>query len=202
MKRVSLFLALLALGGCSVSSILAPSGDPAKLYTLSAPRTVATSAAPAHWQLLIAMPDAPLDINTIRIAIAPAPGRIDYYANVAWADRPPAMLQDLLLQSFDSSGRIAAVQRQTGGLKADFVLTSELRDFQVEAGVGDPAAHIHITLRLVRARDRTIVGMKDFDIAMPAGGNFDGAIAAFDSCLKSVLPQIVDWTLNQGNANQ
>jgi cholesterol transport system auxiliary component len=201
-RRISLFLTLLVLGGCSASNLLAPSGDPAKLYTLNAPQTVASSAVAAHWQLLIAMPDAPLEVNSVRIAIAPSPTRIDYYANVAWADRPPAMLQDMLLESFDRSGRIAAVQRQSGGLKSDFVLTCELRDFQVEAGPGDPVAHIRIAARLVRSRDRTIVATRSFESATPASGNFDGAIAAFDSGLKSMLPQIVDWTLNQGNANQ
>jgi cholesterol transport system auxiliary component len=199
MRRFSLFLALLTLGGCSAANILAPPGEPAKLYTLSAPQSIATGASAAHWQLLIAVPDAPLDLNSVRIAIEPAPGRIDYYADVAWADRPPAMLQDLLLQSFDSSGRIAAVQRQSGALKADFVLTSELLDFQV--GSGDPVAHVRITARLVRTRDKMIVAVKSFDTSQPAGGSFDGAIAAFDSALKAVLPQIVDWTLNQGNAN-
>jgi cholesterol transport system auxiliary component len=202
MRRLSLFLALLALGGCSAASILAPPGEPAKLYKLSAPQSVTTGAGQVHWQLLIAMPDAPLDLNSVRIAIEPVPGRIDYYADVAWADRPPAMLQDLLLQSFDSSGRIAAVQRQSGALKADFVLTSELNDFQVEAGSGDSVAHMRITARLVRTRDRTIVAMKSFNISQPAGGSFDGAIAAFDNGLKALLPQIVDWTLTQGNATQ
>ena len=47
MKRIPFILTLLMLGGCSASSILAPSGEPAKLYTLRAPQTVATSAAVA-----------------------------------------------------------------------------------------------------------------------------------------------------------
>jgi cholesterol transport system auxiliary component len=200
MRRISIILAFLTLAACSAGSILSPPGEPAKLYRLSAPATVSTSAAQAKWQLLVATPDAPLDINSVRIAIAPAPGRLDYYADVAWADRPPAMLQDLILDSFDASGRISAVQRQTGGLKSDFILTSELHDFQVESQSG-PASHIRITLRLVRSRDRTIVGMKSFEATTPAGTSFDGAIAAFDSGLKSLLPQIVDWTLATGNAN-
>lgn len=201
MKRIPLILALLLGAGCSVGSILAPSGAPAKIYTLDAPGTVTTNAPQAKWQLLVAMPDAALDLNTSRIAIAPAPSRIDYYADVVWADRPPAMLQQLLLESFDKSGRIAAVQRQSGGLKADFVLASDIQDFQVESGSGEPAAHIRVTARLVRTRDRTIVAARGFEAAIPSGGSFDGAVAAFDGALKSVLPQMVDWTLSQGSAN-
>jgi cholesterol transport system auxiliary component len=201
MKRLLLAPLVLALAGCSASSLLAPSGSPAKLYTLSAPKAVATAAPQANWQLLIAMPDAVLDLNTPRIAIAPAPSRIDYYADVTWADRPPAMLQELLLQSFDRSGRIAAVQKQSGGLKSDFILSTDIQDFEVDAASGDPAVHILIAARLVRSRDREIVGARNFEATVPSGSSFDGAIAAYDSALQSVLPQIVDWTLTQGSHN-
>ncbi len=201
MKRLPLLVMLLALGGCSASSLLAPSGAPAKLYTLSAPREVSANAPQASWQLLIAMPDAGSELNLPRIAIAPTPARIDYYADVAWADRPPAMLQELLLQCFDKSGRIAAVQRQSGALKADFMLTTDLQDFQVETGSGDAVVHFRITARLVRARDRTIVAARSFESSTPASGNLDGAITAFDAAIAEVLPQMVDWTLTQGSRN-
>jgi cholesterol transport system auxiliary component len=201
MRHISLILLLLTLTGCSASSLLAPSGAPAKLYTLSAPKEVASSAPQANWQLLIAMPNAVLDLNTPRIATIPAPSRMDYYADVSWADRPPAMLQELLLQSFDRSGRIAAVQRQSGGLKSDFLLIADIEDFEVDTTSG-PAVHIRIAARVVRSRDRAIVAARSFESTVPAGGNFDAAIAAFDSGLQSILPQIVDWTLTQGSRNQ
>ena len=199
MKVLPLLAALALLTGCS--GLLSPSGDPAKLYMLHAPAQVASGAPQARWQLLIAAPDAPLDLNNSRIAVAPTPDRIDYYANVSWSDRPPAMLQELLLQSFERSDRIGAVQRQSGGLKADFILTCDIQDFQVESS-GTPIAHIGLTARLVRTRDRTIVASKRFDVSSPAGGDFDGAVAAFDAGLQTILPRIVDWTLSQGAQNQ
>ena len=153
MKRIALIMLTTMLAGCSASSLLAPSGAPAKLYTLDAPKDVTTNAPQANWQLLIAMPDAPMDLDTSRIAIAPAPTRIDYYADVAWADRPSAMLQALLLQSFDRSGRIAAVQRQSGALKSDFILTADIEDFEVDAASGDPAAP-YSCRRAARAQPR------------------------------------------------
>ena len=201
MKRIPLIVLLLTLSGCSASSLLAPSGAPAKLYTLSAPKEVSTSAPQANWQLLVAVPGAQLDLNTPRIAIIPAPSRLDYYADVTWADRPPAMLQDLLVQSFDRSGRIAAVQSQSGGLKSDFILSTNIENFEVDTTAGDPSAHIRVSARLVRSRDRAIVAARSFEANAPAGGNFDGAIAAFDGALQSMLPQIVDWTLTQGSRN-
>ncbi len=188
------------LTACSPGDLLKPSGEPAKLYMLHAPAQVAANAPQVRWQLLIAAPNAPLDLDNSRIAVAPTPSRVDYYANVSWADRPPAMLQELLLQSFDRSGRIGAVQRQSGGLKADFILNCDLQDFQVES-TPEPVVHISLTAKLVRTRDRTIVASRRFESSSPAGGNFDGAIAAFDADLQTMLPQIVDWTLSQGAQN-
>jgi cholesterol transport system auxiliary component len=190
-----------ALSGCG-GGILAPSGPPAKLYTVSAPATVETTAPVAKWQLLIDVPNAILDLNTDRIAVKPEPARIDYYAGVAWADRPPTLLQELLLQSFAKSGHIAAVARQSGGLKADFVLSTDLQDFQVEADPGAPEVHVTITARLIRGRDQEIVASRTFEARLPADGGFDGAIATFGQALNQMLPQIVDWTLVQGSRNQ
>ena len=202
MKRVLPAAALLLLlDACSVGGLLAPSGAPARLYTLSAPATIATDGPRAGWQLLIGMPDAQMDINQVQIAVTPDSTRIDYYKEVAWADRPSAMLQALILQSFDRSGRIAAVERQSGNLKSDFQLNADIENFEVDAGAAAPAAHVRLTLKLVRSRDRTIVATRTFDVAKPAGPTFDGAIAAFNAGLAELLPQIVDWTLTQGNAN-
>jgi len=199
MRALSLFAVLLLLSGCS--DLLAPSGAPAKLYTLRAPAEVTTNAPQVHWQLLIATPDASLEIDSSRIAVAPAQMRIDYYADVAWSDRPPAMLRDMLVEAFDKSGKIGAVERQSGGLKSDFLLSSDLRDFQVETS-GEPVSHIGLMVRLVRSRDRSIVASRLFDAKTPAGGNFDGAIAAFDQGLQTLLPQVVDWALVEGAKNQ
>ena len=201
-KPVVPILLALALTGCSASSLLAPSGAPPKIYTLSAPKEVTSSAPQANWQLLVAMPGAVADLNTTRIAIIPAPSQMDYYADVTWADRPASMLQELLLQSFDRSGRIAAVQRQSGGLKSDFLLAIEIEDFEVDTTAAEPNAHIRVAAKLVRNRDRTIVAARSFEASAPSGSSFDGAISAFDSGLQSVLPQIVDWTLTQGSQHQ
>jgi cholesterol transport system auxiliary component len=200
MKSAAPILLILALSGCS--GLLAPSGDPAKLYTLSAPKSATASAPQVRWQLVIDTPTAALDLNTPRIAVVPAPSRMDYYANVSWADRPPAMLQELLLQSFDASGRIEAVQKQSGSVKSDFVLSTDIEDFSADASTAEASAHIRISARLVRSRDREIVAARIFEANTPSGGSFDGAIAAFDSGMQSLLPQIVDWTLTEGSRHQ
>jgi cholesterol transport system auxiliary component len=200
MKRSILLFLLLGLAGCS-GNLLSPSGAPPRLYSLSAPVTVAINASQVNWQLLIAMPDAPLNLNSARIALTPAPGRMDYYADVSWTDRVPAMLQDLLVESFDRSGKIGAVERQNAGLRADFILASDIQSFQVETDAPQPVAHVRLTARLIRSRDRTIVASRTFDGTALTGSDFSGAVSAFDADLQKMLPDIVDWTLTQGIKN-
>jgi cholesterol transport system auxiliary component len=198
-RVVSLFLPLL-LAGCS-GGLLAPSGPAPKLYMLKAPREVTVTAPQANWQLLIDMPNAQLDLNTARIAIEETQSEIEYYANVAWVDRPTALHQELLLQSFDKSGRIGAVQRQSGGLRADFVLTTDLQDFEVDAASAPPTVRVRVTTRLVRTRDRVIVASHSFKADTPISGDFEGAVTGFNGALRDILPQIVDWTLTEGSRN-
>jgi cholesterol transport system auxiliary component len=197
--RQGLFLIPLILAGCS-GNLLAPSGSPPQLYRLSAPTELTIDAPPGHWQLAIDEPTATQDLNTSRIAVAPANDQIDYYAGVMWIDRPPVMLQQLLLDSFDRSGRIAAAQRQTSGVRSDFVLVTDLRDFEIETFDG-PAVHISVTARLVRTRDRSIVASRIFEARTPAGTGLDATIAAFDQALRGVLTQIAGWTVAQGDKN-
>src|SRR5262249_28860574 len=127
---------------------------------------------------------------------------MDYYADVAWADSAPAMMQELILQSFDRSGRIQAVQRQGGGLKADYILAVDLQDFENDAASSPPSVHLRLTARLIRTRDRTIVASRAFDAATPVtGGGFDAVIAGFNGALAELLPQLVNWTLVEGGRN-
>ncbi|HLG89900.1 MAG TPA: ABC-type transport auxiliary lipoprotein family protein [Alphaproteobacteria bacterium] len=198
-RRLLLFLPLFA-AGCG--GLLAPSGPSPALYRLDAPRAVSAAGPAAPWQLLIDKPTATLALDTTRIAIVPAPNRMDYYADVAWADKAPAMLQELILQAFDRSGRIQAVQRQGGGLKADYILAVDLQDFEVDAASSPANVHVRLTGRLVRTRDRAIVASRMFDTTAPIGsGGFDGVIASFNQAVSELLPELVGWTLAEGGRN-
>ena len=199
MIRRGILVLLLMLPGCA-DDLLGPSGPAPKLYTLVAPQAAASPGPTVTWQLLVDAPSATLALDSSRIAIAPAPNRIDYYADVAWADRAPAMLQEAILESFDRSGRIPAVQRQAGGLRADYVLALDLQNFEVDAAQASPAAHLRFTAKLVRMRDRSIVASHDFEADAPIrGAGFDAVTEAFEQGLGEVLPELVSWTLAEGD---
>ena len=95
---------------------------------------------------LIDLPQAPAGIDTSRIALSKSPFSLDYFADLEWTDRVPDLIQNLLLASFENSGAIIGVDRDSGGLRADVILRTEIRHFEA----------IYADRRAARLRSRSI----------------------------------------------
>lgn len=190
-------LAALAAAPAGCTSLLPTGGAPPKLYTLTPVSDFPPSATRVHWQLLVDVPTSTAALNAERIALSRSPTTVDYFADAAWTDRAPLMVQSVLVQSFENSGRITAIARESLALKADYILQPELRHFEaVYAAAVAPTAHIEIAAKLVKLPERVIIGLRDFDAAAPATENQIQAIVdAFDAALHRAVPQIIEWTL-------
>ena len=107
------------------------------------------------------------------------------------------MIQSLLVQSFENSGRITAVARESLGLRADYILQPELRHFEAEYGAsGAPVAHVEFGIKLVKMPERSIVaGWRCDATARAAQNQVPPIVDAFDASLRDALRKIVEWTL-------
>lgn len=179
--------------------------EPPKLYTLTPANTFDANLPNVTWQLLIAQPVAPAGLDTERIALRDSPVTLDYFAGVAWTDRMPLMVQTLLIESFDNSGRIVSIGRDTVGLRADYLLRTELRDFQADYSGADgapPSVLVRMNAKLVSFPSREIVAGDSFEALVPAASpQFESIIRAFDEALGMVMRRIVEWTLVQGQSD-
>lgn len=198
-RRLLCALSLLVLlGGCE--SLLPVGGPPPQLYQLSPKSTFPDNLPPVNWQLIVEVPFASSALNTTRIAVMPTPLQVDYYARAAWTDRVPLMLQTLMVESFQNTRRIVGVGRDTIGLRSDFILKTELRDFQAEAH--DPAGglvRIGIDAKLVRMPERLIVAAAEFREAWPAKiDDLSSVVTAYDEALGRALKKLVTWTIEAG----
>ena len=193
---VGLVLAL-ALSGCSLPQFGGPAPD---LYTLSPKSTFAPELPEVTWQLVVEEPSAAKGIDTDRIAIAPTPLEVKYFPNSRWADRAPKMVQTLLIQSFENAKKIVSVGRQSLGLRSDFVLKTELREFQAEKGDdGATTVRVRVNLKLVRPALGQIVASQSFESVKPCPTEgINDVVAAFDEAVGAVLKRSVAWTLEQG----
>jgi cholesterol transport system auxiliary component len=199
--RAALLALAVGVGGCAA----ALTSPPARLYTLT-PAAPADPALPqVGWQLLVETPVAPAGLDTPRIAVARTPTSIDYFADVSWTDRAPSMVQGVLIESFEDSGRIVSVGRDTAALRSDFVLKTDLRDFQAEytspTATNPDRVRVRLAAKLVAMPRRTIEAGETFEAVVPVqGSGFGPVVEAFDTALRQVMGQLVAWTLRKGAA--
>jgi len=185
----------LALSGCAA---LRPQAPP-QLYVLR-PDFGALMGTPIRWRLAVAAPDAVASLDTPRIALTRSATTMDYFANAAWTDRVPLLLQRLLIQAFDVSGRIVSVDRDTAGLESDYVLETEIREFQARyaSANGAPEITVAVQAKLVRMPNREIAGgVFMTEQATAAENNLDAIVTAFNRASGAALSKIVGWTLAQ-----
>jgi cholesterol transport system auxiliary component len=184
------------LGACS-NIIGPPNASP--LYMLKPDYAAARSGPPVRWQLTVELPEASDSLDTTRIALVQATGQLDYYADAGWQDRLPYVIQGSLIEAFEASGRMQSVGRDTEGLKSDYLLVSDIRDFQARYAAPDtpPSAVVRIVAKLIAARTRTIVMSTDARSDVQASqNNVAAVIAAFNQALTTVQQKIVEAALS------
>lgn len=186
---------LATLAGCSV---LQGVNTPVNLYTLTPKTTYPEGLPPVDWQLVVETPVSATSLNTSRIALQRTPLTFEYYADAAWTDNAPAMVQTLLIESFESTKRISGVGREAIGLRPDYILMTDLREFEAVYDGDNPIPTIWIRMnaKLVKLPERRIVASETFGEKLPAAGSkLTDIVAAFDEALGSVFKQIVMFAL-------
>jgi cholesterol transport system auxiliary component len=184
---------LLALAGCS--SLLG-GGGPAHLYRVTPKSSYPGNLPRRPVQLLVDVPLAPAGLDTSRIALSRSAVSIDYFADSEWTDRAPLLVQTALLESFENSKATNAIDRESVGLRADFILKAEIRHFEAvyDSPDGPPDVWVAINVRLVNPSDRDIVAHTSFERHQRASANgMPSIISAFDEALGGVMKEIVVW---------
>lgn len=194
--RLLSLLASLALVGCS--ALLG--SEPPMLFDLSPKSTFDPDLPRADWQLVVEEPTSPKAIDTDRIAIRPATLVMEYFPGVKWTDRAPALVQTLLVESFENSGKIVGVGRRAIGLIGDYILTSELREFEaINDGSGVTRAVVRMVLKLVRQSSGNIVASSTQAESVESASDAPSdVVVAFDTALGKVLKRSVSWVLIEG----
>lgn len=187
--------------GCG---ILPEVSKPVKLYTLTPKTTFPDDLPSVDWQLVVETPTAPAGIDTARIALQRSAYTLEYFADSGWTDRAPEMVQTLIVESMESTNKIIGVGMESIGIKPDYLLKTDLREFQAVYAEGSeiPFVHVRVSILLVRMPDRRIVASTSTEQKVEAAGTgFTDIIDAFDTALGSVLRDIVVFTLTQGQAD-
>ena len=188
--------ATLSLSACGVDKLIGPPEAP-QIYVL---RLAAGDIQGPHvsWALAVDRPDAANDLDTDRITISRSANTQDYYANAVWPDKLPSVVQNLLVQSFEKSGRIDQVATYAAGVHTDYILQTDIRTFEAHYAQPDgvPTAVVAIQARLISRDDHSIVARTLVEEQAAATQNsVDAAVDAFDRALGNATTRLVNWTL-------
>lgn len=182
------------LSGC-VGNIV---GSAPSLYNLTPKSSYPPDLPEVSQQLVVEESVAAGGLDSHRIALRPTPTEVKYFADARWTERAPRMVQTLLVESFENTRKIVSVGRQAIGLRADFNLKTELREFQAEyfGGAQVPTIRVRINAKIIQQPRQMIIASRSFEHAVAAKGtNMSAIIAAFDEALGKVLKRLVEWTL-------
>ncbi|MDH3663456.1 MAG: ABC-type transport auxiliary lipoprotein family protein [Alphaproteobacteria bacterium] len=199
MSRSAFFALCLLLAAC-VDPLDLVSGAPPRLFELTPKSTFDRNLPKVSARLAVDVPTATAGLNTARIALKPTLTQFDYYAGARWVDVVPVMTQNLLLESFDNSQKIDVLGRGAYGLRADFGLLVNIREFQAEYDDQDasPEVRVRFQARMVAMPRRThIASTSVVGLATAESRKLDDIIDAFDQAFGRAAKDLVDWTIRR-----
>jgi cholesterol transport system auxiliary component len=190
-----------AISGCAGLDTLRSVTEPTDLYDLTPKSTYAADMPTIAAQIVIEEPTAASSVNTDRIAIKPNPYQVQYFPQARWVDRAPLLVQTMLLESFENTGKVGAVGRQAIGLSSDFTLLTELREFQAVLVGGENGAIsvvVQLNMKIVQEPLGLIVASRSFvHREMSASNEILSVVAAFDTALGKTMGQTIDWAIRR-----
>ena len=201
MSRLRQLATLLLIGSLSACSIL-PKSQVLSIYRLPA-SSLPNHEVSADWALRVNKPYSSQLLDSTRIAVLPPGDQISAYQGVRWSDRAPLLLRDRLIDAFLDDGRLKAVSSDDSRLQADLELDGDLRAFNSEYQNGRPAARILFEARLVESGSLRILASRRFEVSQAARDTSVPAVVnAFGQASDQLAREVLEWTLNQGQAVQ
>ena len=187
--------------GCAGLQTLQSVTEPTDLYDLTPKSSYDESLPAITAQLVIEEPTAASSVNTDHIAIKPNSYQVQYFPDARWVDRAPLLVQTLLVESFENTGKVAAVGRRAIGLTSDFTLITELREFQAMVSDdenGSIFVDVQLNMKIIQEPYGLIVASKSFEQRqLAASSEMLSVVEAFDVALGKTMGRSVDWAVRR-----
>jgi len=180
------------LSGCALISGSAV----VDLYDISAPELHDVVRGSTRAQILVAVPNAMQALDTNRIAVRTGTATLGYIAGAQWADDLPKLLQAKLVQTFEQSGRVAAVGVPGEGLSINYSIRLNIRYFGLDTD-GARRAVVEFSARIVNESNGRVVASRSFDHSVVAGTGTAGAVSALDSAFAQTAQDLAQWMVSK-----
>ena len=202
--RLGLCVALITgLSACAGLNRLQSVATPNELYALTPKSTFSPNLPRLTQQIVVEEPTATAAVSTDQIAVQPTALRVQYLPGVRWVDRAPLIVQSLLIESFENTNRVPAVGSSGIGLRADYYIATEIREFQAsvpeDAGPDAPLqVQVRLNIKLIDAREDRIIGSQSFEERVPSPTDDPVDVTrAFDEALGDVMRDSIEWSIRR-----
>jgi len=193
MLRVAAPLALsLAIGGCSVGSLLGGGGKaPTTLQTLTpeapdpGPAARAVSAGQA---VTIGTPAIPKELRTTRVPVQITPTDIQYVTDMQWVDTPDRLFQNLVAETVRRTTNRVVLDTRQSTLDPGLLVSGELQRFGYDASSG----------QVVVVYDAILSGggrieSRRFTATAPADGSGPAVGPALNRAANQIAQEVAQW---------
>ena len=202
-RAVGLVALAFGLGACAGLSQLQSVSTPNELYALTPKSTFSPNLPRLSQQIVVEEPTATAAVSTDQIAVQPTALRVQYLPGVRWVDRAPLIVQALLIESFENTNRVPAVGSSAIGLRADYYIATDIREFQafvpVDAGPDAPLTiQVRLNIKLIDAFEDRIIGSRSFEESVLSISDSPADVTvAFDEALGDVMRDSIEWSIRR-----
>lgn len=195
LRAVSALLAVLLATGCASGAF--ESDQPyQQLYVLAGSPAQAT-APTLPVDLSVAQPQVRPGLDTDRIAVLYPDRRLDYFAASRWGGPTDAVVQSLLIESLRNGAGLRSVQGDVSTFAPEYVLQTEVTDFQAEYTDGGnvPQVHVQFIVTVGRLMDRRPIASFVAAASVSAeSNNLSAVVAAFEKASQQAATTVVEQT--------
>lgn len=202
-NRCILLFGMLLVSGCSGLVSLSEATSPVDLYLLTPKSTFDPNLPRIRQQIVVTEPTATAAISNDRITVQPSPLEVRFLPGARWVDRAPLIIQSLMIESFENSGKVNAVGRSAIGLRADYLIVTDVREFQaIISDTQNPdaplVANVRLNIKIVEADTDKIIASRSIEkLQASASDNAKDIVTAFDLALGRVLKASVEWSIRR-----
>lgn len=134
--------------------------------------------------------------HSARMIYIPACYQVQYFTQNRWTDPPAQMLQTLLINALQHTGRFQAIINTPSTVYYDWILNTQLLSFQQEFTRVPSRFRIAMRAQLINARSRRVISSEDFVVTQiaPHDDAYGGALAANQAAQK-ILHKISNFCL-------
>lgn len=199
MIRASAAGLLLALGlaGCG-GGLLSSNAPVSHAYVLRpavAATPAATGEAPLAASIRVLGAQAAPGLDTDRMLILGADGRLDFFSTGHWAGTIPDLVTAQVIETLRGSNQFTAVLGDSSPFPGENVLVIDVRRFEAQYASPDAAPVVHVVLacKLGRRSDRAVLAAFVAEGHEAASANrLSSVVAAYDAAFAQALGTILE----------